>query len=447
MICPRCSTENPSGSAYCFNCGQDLNERKPPDRLDVVEFGSAVGRECVRKGRVLGKAIFFSHGFCATASTVRAIEGDNETKLGSFTPYSTASLRNTAAAEDDSSLLAHCLAAGVGFVLYLAMAACDSLLEEVNRQAFVKAMGRSASEELEGHFSGVTFDLVLRYNSLPMVKGLTKRPKLNIEKPGMDDVLAVLLEGVSEQIGDKRIAFQRWGAIGFADTAIRTVTETAREFFSRADKVNRSAGQTSGARFELSKEEMVCILFSFCVSGKWDEMNLSEKEAQEWLLNFIRGLQDHTGKAVKSIFGIMQNTLMAHRKDSFDQIQQEPFFWPSALRNSMHLDAAFVAAGDDGFRVEWKKIFSPGWKTRSPAPRLIAITGGSGNSAETALVINAPEVETRVAAEYWYLYYTYGRGWSVEVQKLIGQCDVLQIVFPDGRKKTVFFDRGLTAQT
>src|SRR4051812_44304158 len=27
MLCPRCQTNNPEGSAHCFNCGQDMSQR------------------------------------------------------------------------------------------------------------------------------------------------------------------------------------------------------------------------------------------------------------------------------------------------------------------------------------------------------------------------------------------------------------------------------------
>ena len=161
------------------------------------------------------------------------------------------------------------------------------------------------------------------------------------------------------------------------------------------------------------------------------------------MLTFIGGCdsKNHSTKAIKSLFTGMQNTLMAHRKDPFERIQQEPFFWPSVFRNMIELDAGWVAGGDDGFLAEWRRIFAPGWKTRLPGPRLITITAGDGNSPETAFVINAPDVETRIAAEYWYLYYTYGRDWELETQWLVGQCDVVKIILSGGVSKTVFFNR------
>src|SRR5271157_1324365 len=114
-------------------------------------------------------------------------------------------------------------------------------------------------------------------------------------------------------------------------------------------RIKSTDGPTSAARFELSKVETTYIFASFLLSGRWEDLSVSEEEAREWVWQFVGGMNDHGSKVVKGLFVAMRNTLMAHRKDSFVRIQQEPFFSAFSLRNTMQLDAAWTAAGDDGF--------------------------------------------------------------------------------------------------
>lgn len=200
--------------------------------------------------------------------------------------------------------------------------------------------------------------------------------------------------------------------------------------------------QTRGTRFTLSELEMTYVLFSYLVSGDWQDMGVSEEQAREWILKFIRLAKNHGTKAVKGLFIGMQNTLMAHRKDSFEKIQREPFFSPFARSNAIELDTAWTDGGDSGFRIEWNRIFAPGWKTTRTRRSPVLIAGGPGHSRESCLVVvNAPDAETRVSAEYWYLYYTWGRDWTMGAQAAFEHYDVIDLAFADGSEVRVFFGR------
>lgn len=198
------------------------------------------------------------------------------------------------------------------------------------------------------------------------------------------------------------------------------------------------------ARFNLDRSETVCLLVTFFVSGRWAQVGASEEQAREWVLKFVHSLNKHDSTTIGAVFLTMQNTLMAHRKDTFGRIQQEPPFSAFGLENMIQLDRAWVAGGNDGFRSEWRRIFAPGWNTRVPASRVITIRGGPGDSTKTAYIVDAPTTQSRVNAEYWYLYYTYGRrgrDWEAEIQYLTDGHDVLRIRLSDGTTKEIFFDR------
>jgi hypothetical protein len=183
-------------------------------------------------------------------------------------------------------------------------------------------------------------------------------------------------------------------------------------------------------------------LLTFFVSGRWEEMAGIEEDAREFALEVTQALKHHDKQTVRALFGRTKQALMSnHGKWSFERVQQEPAFSEFGLQNMIRLVQAWKAAGDAGFRQEWNRTFTAGWQRNAPAHRVVTIRGGPGDSAETAFVLDAPDVETRVAAEHWYLYYTYGEAWQLELQKLIGQHDVLRLSFPDSASKDVFFDR------
>jgi hypothetical protein len=214
--------------------------------------------------------------------------------------------------------------------------------------------------------------------------------------------------------------------------------ESNRDGFSEPDRP-----QSPRASSQLGEEEELCLLVTFFVSGRWQEMAGTEEESREFVLEFVRSLkQDRDHAVMRSIFLKMQQALMAHPgKWSFERIQEEPPFSEFAQENALRLHNAWLGAGDNGFRDEWKRIFTSDWKARAATQNVVTVQGGPGQSAETAIVLNAPDVQTRVAAEHWYLYYTYGREWRLEVQKLVGPHDVMQITLPNGGRKDVFFDR------
>lgn len=107
---------------------------------------------------------------------------------------------------------------------------------------------------------------------------------------------------------------------------------------------------------------------------------------------------------------------------------------------------AGVREGDEGFAREWSHSFPPGWKADRIAKSPVHIVVDTGDCEDRALkVVGAPDRETRVAAEWWYLYYTLGRSWEHGMHltafgaKEDAHFSVHRIrVFPDTRREIYF---------
>ena len=106
---------------------------------------------------------------------------------------------------------------------------------------------------------------------------------------------------------------------------------------------------------------------------------------------------------------------MASRSGTFEETQQQSPFSRAAQRNMDTLLHAWVNEGETGFARVWAEVFAPGWETARSAEDPIRVVGDTGDCEERALEVRgAPDSETRVAAEWWYLFHTLGRSWKPE---------------------------------
>jgi hypothetical protein len=197
-------------------------------------FGSMLGRQCVKNGIALGRTLFLSHGTRASASTVRVFESQDHLSSEGFKPYCT-DLLHKPPLEDQSELSRHTRAAGVAFALYCTVTFSGYFKKKQNDELFIAAVGQAIREELGEHDTGITSDLVFHYYGAPIEANLAKRPLLNIEKPGTDDILAVLLEEVNKQFRGGALGFQRRGHLGFDTIAIPLAEETGRAIMQAVD--------------------------------------------------------------------------------------------------------------------------------------------------------------------------------------------------------------------
>jgi Flp pilus assembly protein TadD len=199
------------------------------------EFGKVMGRELVKKGVTLGNILFLGHGTRPTASDVHVCEDSEQMKSEGFQLYCTDPL-HAPPLDNQSEVLKHTRAAGIGLAAYWAMIAVDFFKREASREAFIRSNGQTMRAELDKLNLGVTIDLVLHYNKAPIIAGLTKRAVLNMKKPGTDDILAALLEEANTQIRRGSLAFQRTGVLGFGQIAVSLVEEIAAQMLQAGKK-------------------------------------------------------------------------------------------------------------------------------------------------------------------------------------------------------------------
>ncbi len=199
-------------------------------------------------------------------------------------------------------------------------------------------------------------------------------------------------------------------------------------------------------RFELSADENVCLIASFVVAGRWLEINMDEPQAMTWLFHFLGSLRGDSAEAVKDIYVLMQNILMAHHKTDFLGIQLQPPFSDWGRSNAERLAAALRQRGEPGFKAEWKQVFHDHWFETQPEQIIVTYEGGPGDSTVDAIVMHAPDQQISVHSQYWYLFYHYGRGWQlgrqIKEQAYPGNkfYDRLEVVMDDGERHSLYFD-------
>jgi hypothetical protein len=152
-------------------------------------------------------------------------------------------------------------------------------------------------------------------------------------------------------------------------------------------------------------------------NGEWGRSRLDEQRGREWLLQKYFGrLQGDPVEAVTRARGQLQQYLMAAQSGAFEEVQQQSPYSREAQRNMDTLLRAWVNEGEAGFARAWAEVFVPGWKTARGFQDPIRVVGETGDCEERAFeVIGAPDQATRVAAEWWFLYHTFGRSWKPEI--------------------------------
>lgn len=147
--------------------------------------------------------------------------------------------------------------------------------------------------------------------------------------------------------------------------------------------------------------------------GRWAQIGLDEAAGRSQLLSHVSMLQGEVPDLVKNSGGRLQQQLMALRRGTFEQIQREAPFSRQARRNMEVLLRAWREEAAAGFEQAWKRTFPAGWEAVRIPQEPIRIVGEGGESEERALeTIDAPDREARVAAEWWYKFYTFGSDWS-----------------------------------
>jgi hypothetical protein len=196
----------------------------------------------------------------------------------------------------------------------------------------------------------------------------------------------------------------------------------------------------------LSDGEMAWLIAWNLAAGYWDRVGLKPTEAKTLMLTFVRQLQGNLFEAAKHSRVQLQQALMALRKDSFEEIQGEAPFRPHAQHNMRHLIGAYADGGETSMTTAWDEIFPDNREVQPARYEPIHVLGGDGESSKGALeVVGAPDQETRVAAEWWYLRYRFGRDWKpgmhlTTTENASGdRFSVHKIDLPNGSRKEIFF--------
>jgi hypothetical protein len=198
-------------------------------------------------------------------------------------------------------------------------------------------------------------------------------------------------------------------------------------------------------RFTLDDNEHVSWIATYVAAGCWGEIGLLTEQPQSWFLGFARALKGNAEESIGSIFSMLQCVLMAQRKTDFLGIQLEPAFRAFARANAIALAQA-AGGGELAFMTVWNRIFAVGWERRLPEQFLTTYTGGAGDSVDTAVMIQAPDLAAAVHGEYWYLFYRYGRDWKLgREQRSLPAADgrvfdQLELIFPGRSPECVYFD-------
>jgi hypothetical protein len=193
-----------------------------------------------------------------------------------------------------------------------------------------------------------------------------------------------------------------------------------------------------------SDSELATLAVCFVAVGRWTDAGLTEDEGRYLVMRFFECLTNDPAKALRASYLSLQNTFMAMRKDTFEQIQKEPAFSRSGRKKIKRLLRAWLDSGNEEFEALWKQIFNSCFTTIPESP--VSIIANSGESEEQAIRIITSDPEERVNAEYWWLYYEYGRGWERGLQLLTRpdskgrRFDILNIEFQDGQTKRLYFE-------
>ena len=164
----------------------------------------------------------------------------------------------------------------------------------------------------------------------------------------------------------------------------------------------------------LSPIEFVWFLAWNIADGQWDKIGIGETAGRGQLLSHFSKLQGGGRfEVLKESSGRLQQRLMALRRGTFEEIQQEAPFSRQAQQNMEDLLRAWKDKGEAGFTRAWQQTFPAGWDAAREAQDPIRIVGEVGDCEERALEVKgAPDRHIRVAAEWWYLYYTFGHNWT-----------------------------------
>jgi serine/threonine protein kinase len=242
----------------------------------------------------------------------------------------------------------------------------------------------------------------------------------------------------------RRAAFDKYQTVQFANSLIDSkglkaaAKLSTEEFLENLEiRINREG---------LTENELVGLVTCSVCCGEWETVGLNRIEALEGIKDFCKYTNSSTQPedAVKRVFNLTQNGLMAFRKDDFYTLQKEPPFSDFGFNNLVEFLTAYRNGGEELLEEIFNEIFCEGWKEKVPEQPIIRILRGDGRTKESAIKFSISEIVKRVRAEFWYVYYQFGKGWEHMHSTALGDdgktysCWILDL--QDGANKTIYFD-------
>ena len=194
----------------------------------------------------------------------------------------------------------------------------------------------------------------------------------------------------------------------------------------------------------LSQSELAELAVWFVAAGRWAEAGLSEAEAKELVCHFFKCLSTPAKDSLEASYLSLQNALMAMRQGTFESIQSEPPFSRAGRTGMKALLKAWLEGDEAELKRRWEEVFRPSWR-QAQQDRAIRIAGGPGGTPDTAIEVVTDYRDDKTFAEYWHLYYQYGRSWHCEMQMSTApdsrgrRYDLLNLRFHDGQGRRLYF--------
>lgn len=192
---------------------------------------------------------------------------------------------------------------------------------------------------------------------------------------------------------------------------------------------------------DLSSTELAILSALYVTDGRWDDLGLSEEDACDMLAHFFHCLRGDVREAIDICYGSLQNSLMARRKDTFEQIQSEPPFSRFGEANMRALLDAWMEGGKSSVTARWPAVFNGDWRTQKQGQLPVRILVDTGDSADHAIRIVDAGTRDRAKVQSWYFNYLFGKEWKLDSLVSDQNHDVVDISLPNHVRRRFYFER------
>jgi hypothetical protein len=191
---------------------------------------------------------------------------------------------------------------------------------------------------------------------------------------------------------------------------------------------------------DLSSTELAILSALYVTDGRWDDLGLTEEDACDMLAHFFHCLRGDLRDAIGTCYDSLQNSLMARRKDTFEQIQNEPPFSLFGETNMRAFLEAWIEGGKPLVTERWPTIFAAGWREQRAVQTPVRIQVDTGDSADHAIGLETGPRD-RGKIQSWYFNYLFGKTWKLDSLVSDEQHDVIEISLPNHTHRRFYFRR------